>query len=682
MTTVNVGLGAFEAEARYGRVRVGDSAALSFSERVLINVDSFVPSGTQYLTHLQTVVAPNNGGTITVGMQVDASVAPTVDSATSDSYGLSLQAQQIAGDFALRNLIGLQSNAVKNIAAGTHSLNQMTSYRAVNRPTAGVIANMYGVDVVQGAGSDAGVLTTAVGVYVHNGVFGSATTQIGINLEALSGATTNIAIRALGGHSRHVGAINVGLDSTPTNNTNGDLTAKRILAGDDTAFTGAARWMLNVASFVPAALHTSAVITTVYAPAGLGSTAAGIEVDAHVQNTAADAGEYWGGVFTAYHDGGSTFALTGSPGLVGLEGTVVIVSGATGNVTEADGVRASIRPRSTATITWASAFRAIPAGSGAGDTTGTLTNSAGLYVQNRVTGVAVGTQHGIYIEALTGGSTDNIAIRTLGGTHRFVGGVNIGTDAAPDGNHFLDVHGSVLLDNNKTLDWRDSGATPRVGMYMGSDDESNFSVMGGAGKHFRILNQALNAALWQITNAGVQDVAQIYSNGTLLTWLDSGATQRSVLQMATDNFINLFVAGGAGKKVRVLNQAGNAELWGVDNSGNVNAVGTRIATPSTQQSIAVSAAIVANAEVVQISTTTAANLTATPTIADGTDGQMLLVVNTGTNAFTLQDQGTLAGSNLRLTATGITLGTRDSIKLMYSAAIGDWIQVAPSTNVL
>jgi hypothetical protein len=108
---------------------------------------------------------------------------------------------------------------------------------------------------------------------------------------------------------------------------------------------------------------------------------------------------------------------------------------------------------------------------------------------------------------------------------------------------------------------------------------------------------------------------------------------------------------------------------------------TTVFTPTAQQSIAVSAAISASATAVQVSTTTAADMTAVPTIADGVDGQVLIVVNTGANTFQLQDDSSLSGSNLRLSAAKVSLGTRDSIMLMYSASIGDWIQIG-QTNVL
>jgi len=75
-------------------------------------------------------------------------------------------------------------------------------------------------------------------------------------------------------------------------------------------------------------------------------------------------------------------------------------------------------------------------------------------------------------------------------------------------------------------------------------------------------------------------------------------------------------------------------------------------------------------------------LTSTPTIADGADGQVIILQNVSGNAVVLQDQGTLGGSNLRLTATTVSLSVRDSVILRYSSTIGDWVQIGPLVNVL
>jgi len=107
-----------------------------------------------------------------------------------------------------------------------------------------------------------------------------------------------------------------------------------------------------------------------------------------------------------------------------------------------------------------------------------------------------------------------------------------------------------------------------------------------------------------------------------------------------------------------------------------------VATPSTAQTLLAATTIVANAEVIQITAAAARTMTSAPTIANGADGQIVTIINVGaTYAITLQDQGTLAGSNLRLSATTIALGPRDSIVLKYNATIGDWVQIG-QTNVI
>jgi hypothetical protein len=103
--------------------------------------------------------------------------------------------------------------------------------------------------------------------------------------------------------------------------------------------------------------------------------------------------------------------------------------------------------------------------------------------------------------------------------------------------------------------------------------------------------------------------------------------------------------------------------------------------PATQ-TVAAATAIKAY-PVTPLTASGATTMTAAPTIADGYDGQEIVLLNVGaTNNIVLQDQGTLASSNLRLTATTVTLGPRDSIRLAYSAAVGDWMQTGPLVAVL
>ena len=73
-------------------------------------------------------------------------------------------------------------------------------------------------------------------------------------------------------------------------------------------------------------------------------------------------------------------------------------------------------------------------------------------------------------------------------------------------------------------------------------------------------------------------------------------------------------------------------------------------------------------------------LTSTPTIEAGVDGQTITLIQTGGNTITLQDDGTLSGSTLFLSANTIALAPYDSIELQYVTGKG-WIQTS-QVNVL
>jgi hypothetical protein len=120
-----------------------------------------------------------------------------------------------------------------------------------------------------------------------------------------------------------------------------------------------------------------------------------------------------------------------------------------------------------------------------------------------------------------------------------------------------------------------------------------------------------------------------------------------------------------------------------EDKGTIGPDGWTESLPSGIQTLAAATAILADAGVVQIDCVGAVTSTAAPTIADGSDGQMLMILNVDTaDTYTLSDQGTLASSNLRLTANTVGLGPRRSIQLMFSATIGDWVQVGNLVSVL
>ena len=124
---------------------------------------------------------------------------------------------------------------------------------------------------------------------------------------------------------------------------------------------------------------------------------------------------------------------------------------------------------------------------------------------------------------------------------------------------------------------------------------------------------------------------------------------------------------------------------GASVNGAFTTAGVRNATPSSTQNItAVGQAITAGTAdyFAIISSDGNYTLTATPTIADGFDGQEILLLNVGANTVTIQDQGTLASSNLRLTGASVAIGPRDSVRLVYSTTVGDWVQVGALVAVV
>lgn len=106
-------------------------------------------------------------------------------------------------------------------------------------------------------------------------------------------------------------------------------------------------------------------------------------------------------------------------------------------------------------------------------------------------------------------------------------------------------------------------------------------------------------------------------------------------------------------------------------------------TPSKQTLAADSDQIKAISRIVEIQSSAGSlTLTSVPTIANGTDGQVVTIINVDTvNSITLQDESVLAGSNLRLPGgANLTLGPRDVVTLYYSADLGDWVAVGSSNN--
>jgi hypothetical protein len=109
-------------------------------------------------------------------------------------------------------------------------------------------------------------------------------------------------------------------------------------------------------------------------------------------------------------------------------------------------------------------------------------------------------------------------------------------------------------------------------------------------------------------------------------------------------------------------------------SGNNVWTGQQRFPASSVQALNASSTIICNRRTVAINAVAPVTVASTATILDGSDGQVCVVVNVGSNPVTLQDQATLAGSNLRLNAARVSIPASAQITLQFNATVGDWIQ--------
>lgn len=135
-------------------------------------------------------------------------------------------------------------------------------------------------------------------------------------------------------------------------------------------------------------------------------------------------------------------------------------------------------------------------------------------------------------------------------------------------------------------------------------------------------------------------------------------------------------ASGAGTVDLQIGADISALAKATTNIGIRNAA-TTVDTPSVATITAAGNTIAADATVKRLDNTTGGSitLTSTPTIADGQDGQILVLFTSSAQSVVLTHG---AANNLRLDGgTNKTLATRASITLMFSSTIGDWIQIQP-----
>lgn len=183
-----------------------------------------------------------------------------------------------------------------------------------------------------------------------------------------------------------------------------------------------------------------------------------------------------------------------------------------------------------------------------------------------------------------------------------------------------------------------------------------------------------NVQAWSANLDTVAAVA-VTAAGTALLDDASAAAQRTTLglgTMATQAAGAVAITGGTATGLTSLTSSnssiGNASMGDVAITGTINTV------PSAIQSLLAATQIVAASPKVRVAGNGGpVTSTVTPTIpAPASDIQLVLMGTSDVNTVTLQDNGTLAGTRLRLGAATRVLGANDILVLGYDVATNFW----------
>ncbi len=119
----------------------------------------------------------------------------------------------------------------------------------------------------------------------------------------------------------------------------------------------------------------------------------------------------------------------------------------------------------------------------------------------------------------------------------------------------------------------------------------------------------------------------------------------------------------------------------LESSGSLVLGGAMKLKPSANQTISAAGnSVLANASLVRLDPSGNYTLTSTPTIADGVVGQVVIITadNAETNKVILQDEDTLANTNLELGSTAREITAKKALTLIFDGT--DWVEQAYTTE--
>jgi hypothetical protein len=137
--------------------------------------------------------------------------------------------------------------------------------------------------------------------------------------------------------------------------------------------------------------------------------------------------------------------------------------------------------------------------------TGTATNNCVVTIPS-VARIGWATNNTAVSIILTAGGTTRLTLAASQTALYYCDGANV-TAYSLSAPGILTATSGILLPNNVPIQAKDAGGTARNLTYVGTDNSTNVVNVGGAGHYWRVLNQAQNAALFIINDAGAATFA-------------------------------------------------------------------------------------------------------------------------------------------------------------------------------
>lgn len=306
-----------------------------------------------------------------------------------------------------------------------------------------------------------------------------------------------------------------------------------------------------------------------------------------------------------------------------------------------------------------------------------FSSAAGCWVQ--IGGTGVGSGGGSGISSLGGqtGSTQTFVTGTTGSDFAVSSAANAHTFNLPNAGiaaRGVVTTGAQTLGGKKTF----TPTTTDPGLNVGSLS-SDPSAAANGDIWYNTATSKFRCREGSSTKDCISAAASIPSqsgNANKMLTTDGSSTSWETLSASQ----GITITQQAGAKLLAVNSSLVPFLTQSNTfSGDNQYSGKTVFTPGTEQTLTTVDAVTTGGTHVRVNSTSPVTLTSTPTVADGTDGQTVVIVNTGAHPITFQDEANLAGTNMCLAGDAdVALAPQASLTMLFSSTSGCWVQMGGS----